>query len=68
MNPRFRTGKMRQHDHLAQKRACANGQFLSAVILSCIDSRTPAEIILDVGIGETLNARIAGNIAYQDLI
>jgi carbonic anhydrase len=67
-NVRFRTGKMQQHDYLAQKRASADGQFPSAVILSCIDSRAPAEIILDVGIGETFNARIAGNIANNDLI
>ncbi|MGZ4980844.1 MAG: carbonic anhydrase [Methylobacter sp.] len=36
--------------------------------MSCIDSRAPAEIILDVGIGETFNARIAGNIVNNDLI
>jgi carbonic anhydrase len=67
-NARFRTGKMRQHDYLAQKRASAAGQYPSTVILSCIDSRAPAEIIFDVGIGETFNARIAGNIANIDLI
>ena len=67
-NVRFRTGKMLQHDYLAQKRASAAGQYPSAAILSCIDSRAPAEIIFDVGIGETFNARIAGNIANNDLI
>jgi carbonic anhydrase len=67
-NVRFRTGKMLKHDYLAQKRASAAGQYPSAVILSCIDSRAPAEIILDVGIGETFNARIAGNIVNNDLI
>ncbi len=36
--------------------------------MSCIDSRAPAEIILDTGIGETFNARVAGNIANDDLI
>jgi carbonic anhydrase len=67
-NVRFRTGKMRKHDYLAQKRASADGQYPSAVILSCIDSRAPAEIIFNVGIGELFNARIAGNIADNDLI
>jgi carbonic anhydrase len=38
------------------------------VILSCIDSRAPAEIILDMGIGDAFNARIAGNIANDDLL
>lgn len=67
-NERFRTGKMFPHDYLAQKRATVAGQYPAAVILSCIDSRAPAEIILDAGIGDTFNARIAGNIANDDLI
>lgn len=67
-NIRFRTGNMLQHDYLAQKRASSAGQFPSTVILSCIDSRAPAEIIFDMGIGESFNARVAGNIANNDLI
>jgi carbonic anhydrase len=67
-NARFRSGKMQKHNYLAQKKASANGQYPSTVILSCMDSRAPAEIILDVGIGETFNARVAGNVANQDLI
>jgi carbonic anhydrase len=67
-NERFRTGKMVQHDYLAQKRASAAGQYPAAVILSCIDSRAPAEIILDMGIGDTFNARVAGNIVNDDLL
>jgi carbonic anhydrase len=67
-NERFRTGKMQAHDYLAQKRASAAGQYPAAAILSCIDSRAPAEIILDTGIGDTFNARVAGNIANDDII
>jgi len=67
-NERFRTGKTSRHDYLAQKRATVAGQYPAAVILSCIDSRAPAEIILDAGIGDTFNARIAGNIATDDLL
>jgi carbonic anhydrase len=67
-NERFRMGKMSAHDYLAQKRATAAGQYPAAVILSCIDSRAPAEIILDARIGDTFNARIAGNIANDDLL
>jgi carbonic anhydrase len=37
------------------------------VILSCIDSRAPAETIMDLGIGDCFNARVAGNIANDDL-
>ena len=67
-NERFRTGKMLNHDYLAQKRASAAGQYPAAVILSCIDSRAPAEIILDMGIGETFSGRVAGNIVNDDLL
>jgi carbonic anhydrase len=67
-NERFRTGKLSQHDYLTQKRATVAGQFPAAVILSCIDSRAPAEISLDAGIGDTFNARIAGNINNDDLL
>ena len=67
-NARFRSGKMQSHDFLAQKRATATGQYPAAVILSCIDSRAPAEIIFDTGIGDAFGARIAGNISTPDLI
>lgn len=67
-NMRFREGKMQQHDYVAQKQASQHGQFPAAVILSCIDSRAPAEILLDVGIGETFNARVAGNIQNDDIL
>jgi|UPI000488AD1B carbonic anhydrase len=67
-NKRFRAGKLQTHDYLAQKRSSASGQYPAAVILSCIDSRAPAEILLDMGIGDTFNARVAGNIANKDLM
>ena len=67
-NERFRTGKMAPHDYLAQKRTTAAGQYPAAVILSCIDSRAPAEIVLDARIGDAFNARVAGNIVNDDLL
>ncbi|BEM57028.1 carbonic anhydrase [Serratia marcescens] len=67
-NRRFREGKMLRHDYLAQKRASQKGQYPSAVILSCIDSRAPAEILLDAGIGETFNSRVAGNVENADIL
>ncbi|HEY9131601.1 MAG TPA: carbonic anhydrase family protein [Dyella sp.] len=67
-NERFRTGKMQQHDYLAQKRATIGSQYPAAMILSCIDSRAPAEIIMDTGIGDAFNARVAGNVVNDDLI
>src|SRR4029077_6590621 len=56
--------------HRATHHACAAppaAQHPPAVVLGCIDSRTPAEIILDAGIGDMFNARIAGNFVDRDL-
>jgi carbonic anhydrase len=67
-NLRFRNGEESPHDYLAQQRASANGQYPFAVILSCIDSRAPAETIMDLGIGDVFNARVAGNVAGADIL
>jgi len=67
-NLRFRENRPAKHDYLAQKRNSLTGQYPAAVILSCIDSRAPAEIVLDAGIGETFNARVAGNISNRDIL
>jgi len=67
-NQRFRRGKESPHDYLAQQKASAKGQYPAAVILSCIDSRAPAETIMDLGIGDCFNARVAGNIANDDIL
>ena len=67
-NERFRLGKESPHDYLAQQKASAKGQYPAAVILSCIDSRAPAETIMDLGIGDTFNARVAGNISNDDIL
>jgi carbonic anhydrase len=37
-------------------------------LLSCIDSRAPAETIMDLGIGDVFNSRVAGNIANADIL
>src|SRR6516225_2954673 len=50
-NERFRSGKMTSRDYLAEKRASASGQYPAAVVLGCLDSRVPAEIVFDTGIG-----------------
>src|SRR5262249_41698094 len=67
-NERFLGGKESAHDYLAQQRATAKGQLPAAVILSCIDSRAPAEVIMDLGIGDVFNARVAGNVANADIL
>jgi carbonic anhydrase len=67
-NERFRTGQLLRRDYRDQQRMSAAGQFPAAVMLGCIDSRAPAEIIFDAGIGDTFNARIAGNVVNDDLL
>ena len=67
-NERFRLGQESPHDYLAQQRATATGQYPAAAILSCIDSRAPAETIMDLGIGDCFNARVAGNVSNDDIV
>jgi carbonic anhydrase len=67
-NERFRLGKESPHNYLAQQKESAKGQYPAAIILSCIDSRAPAETIMDLGIGDCFNARVAGNIVNDDIL
>lgn len=67
-NRRFHEGGMISRDFLAEQQATAGGQYPAAVLLTCIDSRAPAEVILNLGIGDTFNARVAGNIANPDIL
>jgi carbonic anhydrase len=67
-NERFRTKKGVSRDYLAEKRSTAAGQYPAAVILGCMDSRVPAEIIFDVGIGDTFIGRVAGNVVNDDML
>jgi carbonic anhydrase len=67
-NERFRTGKMTARDYLAEKRASVAGQYPAAVLLGCLDSRVPAEIIFDAGIGDAFVGRVAGNVVNDDML
>lgn len=61
-NERFRSGKRLTRDLARQLQATAAGQHPLAVVLSCIDSRTPSELILDLGLGDIFSVRVAGNV------
>jgi carbonic anhydrase len=65
---RFQSGQRQQRNLLREQKASAAGQYPMAVVLGCIDSRAPAELILDLGIGDTFNARIAGNVENEDIL
>lgn len=67
-NDRFRTGEKLTRNLMRQVKATSTGQTPMAVILSCIDSRTPAELIFDLGIGDIFSIRIAGNVAKEKVL
>lgn len=67
-NERFREGRQFTRDVGRLVDATAAGQFPMAVVLSCIDSRTPAELIFDLGLGDIFSVRIAGNIARDKVL
>ena len=67
-NSRFQSNRMLSRDHLEQVNITAAGQFPFAVILSCIDSRTSAELIFDQGLGDVFSIRIAGNVLNDDIL
>ncbi len=67
-NARFLAGTRRNRDFLAEMRSTASGQYPAAVVLSCIDSRAAVEVICDLGIGDTFNARVAGNAVNDDIL
>lgn len=61
-NTRFHEGRMLNRDLARQVDATARGQHPLAVVLSCIDSRTPAELVFDMGLGDIFSVRVAGNV------
>ena len=67
-NERFRRGGKLTRDYVTEQSAAAKEQHPAAVILSCIDSRAPAEVIMDLGIGDVFNARVAGNVSNDDIL
>jgi carbonic anhydrase len=67
-NKRFVNNLKVNRNLLQQVNETAAGQFPFAFILSCIDSRTSAELIFDQGLGDIFSCRIAGNILNDDIL
>jgi len=67
-NARFVAGKPLVRDFPGQVKAAASGQYPFAVVLSCLDSRQPIEIVFDQGIGDIFSARVAGNVLDDDIL
>jgi carbonic anhydrase len=67
-NKRFVNNLKVNRNLLQQANDTSDGQHPFAVILSCIDSRTSAELIFDQGLGDVFSIRIAGNIINEDIL
>lgn len=67
-NKRFVNNLKVNRNLLQQVNETSNGQFPFAVVLSCIDSRTSAELVFDQGLGDIFSVRIAGNIVNEDIL
>jgi carbonic anhydrase len=67
-NKRFMNNLKANRNLLQQANETSDGQHPFAVILSCIDSRTSAELIFDQGLGDIFSVRIAGNIVNEDIL
>ncbi len=67
-NARFANNLKANRDLQLQVQATAQGQYPGAVILSCMDSRTSAELVFDQGLGDIFSIRIAGNVVTPDVL
>lgn len=67
-NNRFAQNLKAQRNLISQVIQTSKGQYPFAVILSCIDSRVPVELVFDQGIGDIFSVRVAGNIVNEDVL
>jgi carbonic anhydrase len=67
-NERFVSNLRFNRNLLQQVNETSDGQHPFAIVLSCIDSRTSAELIFDQGLGDIFSARIAGNVLNDDIL
>lgn len=67
-NDRFLRGEPVKRDLIKQVSQTSDGQYPYAVVLGCIDSRVPPELVFDQGIGDIFTPRIAGNFVNSDIL
>ena len=67
-NDRFCANLKANRNLLQQVNETSEGQWPFAVVLSCIDSRTSAELVFDQGLGDIFSVRIAGNFLNDDIL
>ena len=67
-NQRFIDNLKINRNLLSQMNETTDSQHPFAVIISCMDSRTSAELIFDQGLGDIFSIRIAGNVINEDIL
>ena len=67
-NQRFLNNEKIERDFDKQRENLKSAQHPIAIILGCIDSRVPSELIFDLGLGDVFNVRVAGNILNDDVL
>ena len=67
-NERFLNNLRSNRNLLQQVNDTRDGQHPLAIVLSCIDSRTSAELVFDQGLGDIFSCRIAGNVLNDDIL
>jgi carbonic anhydrase len=67
-NQRFLEKKQQERDLLKQTSITSSGQYPFGVVLGCVDSRVPPELVFDLGIGDVFSIRIAGNFVNEDIL
>lgn len=67
-NLRYRSGNPIERDLAHQRHQTTASQHPLAAVLGCIDSRVPAEIVFDMGLGAMFAVRVAGNVVNNDVL
>jgi carbonic anhydrase len=67
-NRRFVSNLRLNRNLLQQVNETSEEQYPFAIVLSCIDSRTSAELIFDQGLGDIFSVRVAGNVLNEDVL
>jgi carbonic anhydrase len=67
-NDRFVNNLKENRNLLEQVNQTRDGQWPFAAVLSCMDSRTSAELVFDQGLGDIFSIRVAGNIVNTDIL
>ena len=65
-NRRFVSGERADRNLRSQVQVTSHGQYPFAIVLGCIDSRVPPEVVFDQGIGDIFTGRVAGNVVGED--